>query len=198
MTLRETACPQVRTVSSAPREECVISSQLIERLRQEVDLDLQASKKHTGQPSSFDFVFSLFSSHKVKRKETAGKQPPLQKPKLQLPRQHAATSGAATPGFLGPFPSYTGVFGTPPFLCTDAQHAVWRVPLCCGSWVALSLGCQPGSSESVPCVTWSVFGSPPLRAFHHCPVAGGHSPRREVVSGPGCPPHGFWATCIGS
>ena len=37
-----------------------------------------------------------------------------------------------------------------------------------GSQVAFSLGCQPGSSESAPCVTWSVLGSPPLSSFHHC------------------------------
>ena len=49
----------------------------------------------------------------------------------------------------------------------------------------LPLGCQPGSSESVPFVTWSVPGSPPF-----CPPLPGdrraltHSPRREVASGP--------------
>ena len=49
------------------------------------------------------------------------------------------------------------------------------------------MGCQPGSSESAPCVTWSVLGSPPLELVP--PLPGGrrpltHSPRREVVSGP--------------
>ena len=49
------------------------------------------------------------------------------------------------------------------------------------------MGCQPGSSESAPCITWSVFGSPPLQ--HGPPLPGGrwpltHSLRREVVSGP--------------
>ena len=49
------------------------------------------------------------------------------------------------------------------------------------------MGCQPGSSESAPCVTCSVLGSPPLQ--HGPPLPGGrrpltHSPRREVVSGP--------------
>ena len=49
------------------------------------------------------------------------------------------------------------------------------------------MGCQPGSSESAPCVTWSVFGSSPLQ--HGPPLPGGrrpltHSSRREVVSGP--------------
>ena len=55
--------------------------------------------------------------------------------------------------------------------------AVGPLPL----WVA-----SPGSSESAPCVTWSVFGSPPL--WYDPPLSGGRpqtqSPRREVVSGP--------------
>ena len=50
---------------------------------------------------------------------------------------------------------------------------------------AFSLGCQPGSYESAPCVAWSVLGSPPLELVP--PLPGGrrpltHSPRREVVS----------------
>ena len=72
------------------------------------------------------------------------------------------------------------------FLCTDATHAVSRVPLFCGSWAAFSLGCQPGSSESAPCVTWSVLGSPPVRAFHHCPLGEGGSQRACT--------HGFWVS----
>ena len=74
-------------------------------------------------------------------------------------------------GTWGPSPLYTGVFGAPPFLCTDATHAVSRVPLFCGSWAAFSLGCQPGSSESA---AWSVLGRRPFSTVHHCPVAGGH------------------------
>ena len=62
------------------------------------------------------------------------------------------------------------------------------------------MGCQPGSSESAPCVTWSVLGSPPLSFVP--PLPGGrrpltHSPPREVASRPatrGCPAHGFWAS----
>ena len=65
-----------------------------------------------------------------------------------------------------PSPSNAGVFGAPPFFFTDATHAVSRVPPFCGSWAAFSLGCQPGSFESAPCVTWSVFGSPPCSSFH--------------------------------
>ena len=161
---------------------------LIKRLRQVVDLDLQASRNTQDspstprtafglEPSSSDFVFSLFSSHKVKRKETARKQPPLQKPKLQLPRQHATTSGAATSGFLGPSPSYTGVFGAPPFLCTDAPHAVSRVPLFAVAVRSLSLWvASPGVMSQSPASLGRFLGSPSLRAFHHCPVAGGHRP----------------------
>ena len=72
-------------------------------------------------------------------------------------------------------------------LCSDATHADLRVPPCCGSWDVFSLGCQPGSSESAPCVTWAVFRVaapsfvPPLPGGRR-PLT--HSPRREVVSGP--------------
>ena len=51
-------------------------------------------------------------------------------------------------------------------LCSDDTHADLSLPPYCGSWEAFSLGCQPGSYESAPCVTWSVLGSPPLRSFH--------------------------------
>ena len=66
------------------------------------------------------------------------------------------------------------VLGLSATLCSDDTHADLSLPPYCGSWVAFSLGCQPGTYESAPCVTWSVLGSPPLRSFHHCPVAGGH------------------------
>ena len=56
----------------------------------------------------------------------------------------------------------------PPFLCSDATHAGSRVPLPCGSWDAVSLGCQPGSHGSALFDAWSVFGSPPFRLDHHC------------------------------
>ena len=41
----------------------------------------------------------------------------------------------------------------------------------CGSWVAFSLGCQPGSYESAP-FNWSVFGTPPLQHGPPLPSAG--------------------------
>ena len=39
-----------------------------------------------------------------------------------------------------PSPRTLGLFGVPPFLCTDATHAVSRVPLFCGSWAAFLFG----------------------------------------------------------
>ena len=88
---------------------------------------------------------------------------------------HVEVNGATTSftscvvGFLGPLP----------FFCTVATHDVFRAPL--------SVAVRKLSSESAPCVTWSVFGSPPLQFVP--PLPGGrrpltHSPRREVVSGP--------------
>ena len=46
------------------------------------------------------------------------------------------------------------------------------------------MGCQPGSSESAPFVTWSVLGPPPSCLVNHCPVTGGHRPRVPEGSGP--------------
>ena len=40
--------------------------------------------------------------------------------------------------------------------------------------LGLSLGCQPGSSQSAPFVTRSVIGSPPFCSVHHCLVIGYH------------------------
>ena len=78
----------------------------------------------------------------------------------------------------------------PSLSCTDATHAVSGVPLSVAA-VMWQLGRflfgSARSSESAPCVTWSVLGSPTLQ---HCPpLPGGrrpltHSPQREVVSGP--------------
>ena len=49
---------------------------------------------------------------------------------------------------LGSIPFHAlGSLGPLPFCAT---HAGLRVPLSCGSWDAVSLGCQPGSFESAP------------------------------------------------
>ena len=111
----------------------------------------------------------------------------LHVPYLRLPRQSATANGATTPGFSGPFPSHSGVFGPPaPFRSLQStlvrEYSVWWQFRPRSLWDA-----SPGVMSQPPVVTWSVFGSPPLRTFHHCPVAGRpltHSPRREVVSGP--------------
>ena len=66
------------------------------------------------------------------------------------------------------------VLGPSTIWSADATHANLSVPPFCGSWVAFSLGCEPGSSESAPCVTWSVFGSPPLQ--HGTPLPGASAP----------------------
>ena len=55
----------------------------------------------------------------------------------------------------------------PPFAHWRSSHAGSRVPLSGDEWqLRSSLGCQPGTCESAPCVSWSVLGSPPFRAFH--------------------------------
>ena len=84
-----------------------------------------------------------------------------------------------------PSPSRTGVFGAPSFGAIPTLVREYLL-VASGSWASVSLGGQPGSSESAPYVTWSVFGSPP---FLVPPLHGGrrplpHSPRREVVIGP--------------
>ena len=71
--------------------------------------------------------------------------------------------------------------------CAVATHADLSVPPFCGRQVAFSLGCQPGSSESAPCVTWSVFGSSPLPSRHHCPG--------QVATDPQSPKGGSQRTC---
>ena len=68
-------------------------------------------------------------------------------------------------GSRGPSPSRTGVFGSPPL---GAIPTLVREYLLDTSLAAFSLGCQPGSYESAPCVTWSVIGTPPLRTVSHC------------------------------
>ena len=65
------------------------------------------------------------------------------------------------------------VLGPANTLCSDAMHALSTIPPSCGSKEAVSLGCQPGSSESAPFL-WSVLGSPPSCTVRHCLVAGGH------------------------
>ena len=69
--------------------------------------------------------------------------------------------------------SRNGVFRGPPPWCNT--HAGSRVPLGNVADGPLSLWvASPGVLSQLPFVTWSVLGSPPFRAFHHCPVAGGH------------------------
>ena len=81
---------------------------------------------------------------------------------LRLPRQPVTANGATTPGFSGPFPSHSGVFGPPPLFVRCS-------PRCFESTLTVgSLGRQPGSFESAPFVAWSVFGSPPFRTVRHC------------------------------
>ena len=63
----------------------------------------------------------------------------------KLPRQLAEVSGATTPGFSRPFPSHPSYF--------ESSSFCWSV-----------VGSPP------LCVAQTVFGSPPLRSFHHCPV----------------------------
>ena len=117
--------------------------------------------------------------------------------KLPSPAVHHAPAVAATTcrvqwrrdaRVLGPPPLRTvGSLGLPPLVVSPTLGREYLISVTSGSWVAFSLGCQPGSYESAPCVTWAVLGSPPLQ---HCPpLPGGrrpltHSPRREVVSGP--------------
>ena len=67
-----------------------------------------------------------------------------------------------------PSPSRTGVFGPPPLVVSPTLVREYLITVTSGSWVAFSLGCQPGSYESAPCVTWTVFGTPPLRTVSHC------------------------------
>ena len=66
----------------------------------------------------------------------------------QLQRQPAAASGAATPGSWGPLPfARWGLWGPP--LCELMAPTLFReylFPVAVGTRV--SLGCQPGSSES--------------------------------------------------
>ena len=49
---------------------------------------------------------------------------------LRLPRQPVTANGATTPGFSGPFPSYSGVFGPPPLFALMQstlvrENSVW-------------------------------------------------------------------------
>ena len=82
----------------------------------------------------------------------------------QLPRQ------AATPGSLGPltFVRYPRCFERSPSF---------------GSWVAFSLGCQPGSCESAPFDAWVAA----LCTFHHCTV--------QVATDPQSPKGGSQRAC---
>ena len=90
----------------------------------------------------------------------------------------------------------SGVLGSPPFFCSDATHAE-SFPSC-GSWVAFSLGCQPGSYESAPLVAWSVLGSPPLCTVRHCTGQVATDPQSpEGGSQRACPTRGAHPTASG-
>ena len=74
---------------------------------------------------------------------------------LRLPRQPVTASGDTTPGFSGPFPLHSGVFGPPPLFILTAVHAGSRVLLSGGSLGLSSLlVVSPGVLSQPP---WS-FG----------------------------------------
>ena len=74
-------------------------------------------------------------------------------------QQNAAT----TPGFSGPFPSHSGVFGLPPLFVLTQSTLVGEY-FFCGSYRLCLFG-MPGVRVVS---SWSVFGSPPLRTVRHC------------------------------
>ena len=92
-------------------------------------------------------------------------------------------NGATTPGFSGPFPSDSGVFGPPPlFVCcsprwVESTSFFWQL--------GLSLFGMPARGPSRPLLVGyrvaALALGPPLPGGRR-PLT--HSPRREVVSGP--------------
>ena len=167
---------------------------------------LAGLKKHTGQPSTprtalgfdpsnSDFVFSPLQQPQSKEKRNCRETATT--PEAQTTAVHNTPADAATTcciqwrrdarvlgslplvhwGSLGPFPSCALM---PPTLFREFLFSVAVGPL--SLWVA-----SPGSSESEPCVTMSVFESPPLQLVPPLPSDRRpltRSPRREVVSGP--------------
>ena len=91
-------------------------TELNEPFREEVDVVL-------GRRG---FLMETTATKETKRLTHATVHPSYQR----LPQQPIALR---CQGPWVPSPSYTGVFGAPPFLCTDATHAVTRVPVFCGS-----------------------------------------------------------------
>ena len=209
------------TVSSAPREECVISSHSHWAPSTRGRPRLAGLKKHKRQPvnstdrlgvraQQFWLCVLALQQSQVEWEETVGKQPPPRSPT-------------------------TAVHNTPAVAATTCCNQWRRDARVLGSLLLVRWGlwgpsllvhwCHPRCFESSSFL-WQLgrflFGMPawgpsrPLRqmagsrvaALWYDPLLSGgrrprtHSSRREVVSGPahtgGCPPHGFWATCNGS
>ena len=135
--------------------------------------NLHSMKMCRSSLLQLDPVRRPFATKRERRRKLAGRSPLPERrhrPENDGVESHTSScrnnlqrpEASRRQGSWAPSPSCTGVFGAPPFLCTDATHPVLRVPLFCGSWAAFSLSCQPGSSESAHCVTWWVSGSPPF------------------------------------
>ena len=106
------ACPRVKTVSSVPSEECVISSR-----------SHRAPSEHTGKAVNSS-VRLTGSETKVTNEPTRATVHPCRSGSCR--NEPAAASGAATPGSLGPFPFTQCGFGGPSPWCNT--HAGKRVP----------------------------------------------------------------------
>ena len=57
--------------------------------------------------------------------------------RVRLPRQSATAKGATTPGFSGPFPLHSGVFGTPPFFVRCSPRWFESTPSGCSLGLVL-------------------------------------------------------------
>ena len=72
-------------------------------------IDVTCLSEATERLTDCTCVTPLHIDHLVEAQTTA---------RMRLPRQSATANGATTPGFSGPFPLHSGVFGPPPLFCT--------------------------------------------------------------------------------
>ena len=110
----------------------------------------------TARSRVFGTVSKRLSNVTVQTRRTCGCRDNPQR-QMAPRRRGSRVPSLCTVGSLGPRP-----------FSHAAVRAGSRVLRLVAVLASFSLGCQPGSYESAPCVTWSVFGSPPLRTVRHC------------------------------
>ena len=106
---------------------------------------------------------------------------------MRLPRQSATANGATTPGFSGPFPLHSGVFGPPPLFARCSPR--WFESTLFGGSLGLVLfGLPARGVMSQPPVTLGRFSG--RRPYARSTIA-----RRQEATDPQSPKGGSQRAC---